>query len=81
MKRALRLPFALLSDSDSRVIRLYGVFHEGEPEGRPIARPATFIIDAVGVIRARYVGDSPTDRPTIDAVLEALQDIGNADLA
>lgn len=53
------------------MIEHYGVFHQHEPKGRPIARPAAFVIDGEGVIRYRYVGDDPRDRPSADELLTA----------
>ncbi len=72
LKEKLNLPFPLLADIDRRVIQEYGVFHHNEPKGRPISRPATFVLDGKGVIRYRYVGDSPPDRPAVEAILDAI---------
>lgn len=68
------LPFPLLADTERKVIESYGVFHRNEPKGRPISRPATFVVDAAGVIRYRYLGENPTDRPEPQAILAALPD-------
>lgn len=72
LKQELELPFLLLADTERRVIQEYGVFHHNEPKGRPISRPATFVLDEEGVIRYRYVGDSPPDRPAAEAILDAV---------
>jgi hypothetical protein len=44
-RERLDLPFQLLSDPDSELARALHVFHENEPKGRLIARPAMFLID------------------------------------
>ncbi len=44
-RQRLDLPFQLLSDEDSELARALHVFHENEPSGRLIARPAMFFID------------------------------------
>jgi peroxiredoxin len=42
----------LLSDSQTQTIRAYGVLHpHGGADGRDIARPAEFLVDADGRIR------------------------------
>jgi len=44
--------YTILSDADRQVIRRYGVLHSGAGEnGRDIARPAEFLVDAAGVVR------------------------------
>ncbi len=53
------------------MIEAYGVFHQNEAKGRPIARPAAFVIDGAGVITYRYVGEDPRDRPPVEALLAA----------
>ena len=73
MKHELKLQFPLLSDPQRQVIRNYGVFHEDEPKGRAIARPTTVLIDRDGLIRYRYVGQAPTDRPTPDDMLAEIR--------
>jgi hypothetical protein len=45
LRERLDLPFQLLSDPDSELARALHVFHENEPKGRLIARPAMFLID------------------------------------
>jgi peroxiredoxin len=73
LKADLDLSFAVLADPARQVIRAYGVFHEHEPKGRLIARPATFVLDAVGVICFRYIGAAPTDRPEPETILATLK--------
>jgi peroxiredoxin len=42
VRRELRLPFAILSDSQRRVVREWGIFNPNEKGG--IAKPAVFIL-------------------------------------
>ena len=66
------LPFPLLADEDTSVIRAYDVFHANESKGRAIARPSTFVLDPDGEIVWKYVGERASDRPKFDEVLERL---------
>ena len=66
----MELPFPLLTDRDTSVIRAYGVFHENESKGRDIARPSTFVLDGEGVVVWRYVGARASDRPKLDEILD-----------
>lgn len=45
LRERLDLPFQLLSDPDSELARALDVFHDDEPSGRLIARPAMFLVD------------------------------------
>ncbi len=72
LKEDLDLPFPLLSDSERHTIRDYGVFHDDEPKGRLISRPATFVLDPAGRIVYRYVGENYADRPETDKVMAAI---------
>lgn len=65
---SLALAFPLLSDDARMTIRAYGVFDEEND----IAKPATFILDADGVIRWKSVGASPADRPGLGTILAEL---------
>jgi peroxiredoxin len=67
------VPFPVLSDPELRAIDRYGVRHDDEPEGRPIARPSVFVLDREGVVRFAHVGAAPRDRPPLDLVLLALE--------
>jgi peroxiredoxin len=63
LRERLNVPFVIASDPDCETIRAFGVFHDAEPKGRSIARPATFLVDASGTIAYRYVGADKDDRP------------------
>ena len=57
-------PLRLLSDPEGELIRAVGAGNEGHRSGF-IARPVTFIVDQVGVVRWVYTGDgSASNRPS-----------------
>lgn len=61
--------YPLLADPDHRVAEAYGVynlFNDG------IAAPSVFVIDTDGRILWSYVGQSSTDRPSAQTVMEHL---------
>jgi peroxiredoxin len=66
------IPFPLLSDPERIVITEYGLAHDDPEAEHPVARPATFVIDAAGIVRYGHVGEHTRDRPTVDALLLAL---------
>jgi len=76
-KTEFDLPFRLLADPERRVIQAYGVFHQNEPKGRPISRPAVFVLDPAGILRYRYVGAQARDRPSTETILAAVRDARN----
>ena len=62
--------FPFLSDPQAEVIRRYGVLHpHGGEEGRDIARPAEFLVDANGKIRWENLTDDIRVRARPEAVL------------
>ena len=65
----LNLTYPVVSDSSRKFIRLYGVLHPVEQ----IARPAVFIVSRERKIVWSYVGQGPTDRPQMDAILKELR--------
>lgn len=61
--------YPLLADPDHRVAEAYGVynlFNDG------IAAPSVFVIDTDGRILWSHVGQSSTDRPSAQTVMEHL---------
>ena len=68
----LLLPFPILSDPESRVIKEWDVLNAAEHD---IARPATFVIRRDGTISYRYVGVDYTDRPTDEEVFAGLKEV------
>jgi peroxiredoxin len=68
--------FPFLSDPNAEVIRRYGVLHPGAGEnGRDIARPAEFLIDASGAIRWVNLTDDIRVRARPVIVLHEIDDL------
>jgi peroxiredoxin len=59
------IPFPILLDEDLAVVRQLDI-------ERDLARPATYIIDKQGSLRFAYVGETQSDRPSVNAVLNEL---------
>ncbi len=69
------LPFHILIDSTRDVTKQYGVWHRLALDAWNIARPALFVIDRDGILRAIFVGESQEEFPSgdeIDAVVNTL---------
>jgi len=65
--------FPFLSDPRAETIRLYGVLHaNGRREGKDIARPAEFLVDATGTIRWVNLTDDIRVRARPESVLAAI---------
>ena len=67
--------FPFLFDEGHRVIDRYGLFNDGDPRGRQITHPATFIIDREGVVRWKFVEVDYTVRPSNEDILAALAEV------
>ncbi len=57
------LPFHILVDESREVTKRYGVWHRMGVDAWNISRPALFVIDKAGVIRAVFVGESQEEFP------------------
>lgn len=67
-----KLTYTLLSDSNLDAIRRYDLVHKGAGEnGRDIARPAEFLIDASGTVRWVNLTENYWVRARPGQVLEA----------
>ena len=65
--------FPFLSDPNAQVIRQYGVLHpKGGEDDKDIARPAEFLVDAMGTIRWVNLTDDFRVRARPEAVLGAI---------
>ena len=65
--------FPFLSDPKAETIRLYGVLHaNGRGEGKDVARPAEFLVDATGTIRWVNLTDDIRVRARPESVLAAI---------
>lgn len=65
LDRRFRPPFPILLDVDLAAVRAFRI--EGS-----VAKPTTLILDEQGVVRWAYVGQQPSDRPSIELVLRQL---------
>ncbi len=65
------ITFPLLSDTDSRIIRAYGILNEEAPKGPfyGIPHPGTYILDPRGVVVEKYFEEDYTQRYTASAIL------------
>jgi len=72
------LDYRILSDADLRVIDAYDLRHDDPASGLSIARPASFLLDANGVVRWRDLTDNYRYRPHPDAILAAIDALGAA---
>jgi len=66
--------FPVLSDPQRVAIHAWGLLNPADvlvPAEGGIAYPATYVLDAGGAVRWRYIGTDFTDRPETDAVLAA----------
>lgn len=68
-------PFLMLIDQDQRVIGKYGVTHPRLGGLYTMARPATYVVDADGIVRYAYVGESKADRPDVSTLLKTLHEV------
>jgi len=77
---SLKLPFPLLSDRAMTVTRAYGVVY-GHTTGKNdypemkdlISKRAFFLVDANGIVRARWIGEDMTVFPT-ETLLKAARE-------
>ncbi len=68
-------PFPLLSDRQFLLIDAYGLRDPKGHSGQDISLPAVIIIDSRKMIRYKYVGKSPADRPEDDEILYMIQQL------
>jgi glutaredoxin-dependent peroxiredoxin len=68
------LNFPLLSDFNKKVIKAYEVFHDPWVANgyRGVAKRAVFVLDRKGILRYRWVADSPGDEPPYAEVMDAV---------
>jgi peroxiredoxin len=66
------LPFHILVDESRDVTKRYGVWHRLGLDAWNISRPALFVIDGSGVIRAVFVGESQEEFPSADEIERVL---------
>jgi peroxiredoxin len=66
------LPFYILVDETREVTKQYGVWHRLALDAWNIARPALFVIERTGKIRAIFVGESQEEFPTSEEINSTL---------
>jgi hypothetical protein len=69
-RRGIHYP--LLSDSDSKVIRAFGILNDSVPQSSPfygIPHPVTFVTDASGKVSSKYFEEDFRERPTLAGLL------------
>lgn len=67
------LDFPVLLDTDNKVSAMYGLINEANPG---VPHPTTVIIDKQGVIRYLRVDIDYKVRPSVDELLDALDQLG-----
>jgi peroxiredoxin len=70
------VPYPVAIDVERKVAKAYGVYRLLGFDSVNIARPATFVVDAGGVIRHRFVAQVQWQKMPIDAILSALDGPG-----
>lgn len=66
------VPFPILYDENTQIIRQWGLYHELNPYQLDIPYPTTYIIKVGGVVHWRKLGLRADDRPTPGEVLSNL---------
>jgi peroxiredoxin len=69
MADVMHATFPVLADSDGKTTEEYGVY---DLLGDKVAAPSVFIIGDDGAVTWNYIGDSVSDRPTVEQILSAL---------
>lgn len=68
----MHIEFPLLSDEDSAIIRRFGILNEEVKEGTPaygIPYPGVYVLDAKGVVQAKFFEDDYRQRDTAGMIL------------
>jgi peroxiredoxin len=68
------LQFPLLSDFNKKVSKVYGVLHDtwATLGYKGVAKRAAFVLDGKGILRYKWITDTPSDEPPYDEVMAAL---------
>ncbi len=69
------LPFNILVDDSRDTIRAYGVWHRLGIDAWNIARPALFVVDTAGVLRAIFVAERQDEFPSYEEILGAIDEV------
>ncbi len=65
------VPFPVLLDVELKAVDKLGIRHE-------LARPATYIFDPQGRVQFAYVGNTVSDRPSLQAILAQLDKLSSS---
>jgi peroxiredoxin len=69
-----RYTYTFLSDPKAEVIRRYNLLHHGAgADGKDIARPAEFLVDASGIVRWRNLTEDFRVRAAPEDILKGTQ--------
>jgi peroxiredoxin len=63
-------------DPGAKLLQAIGLDDHDDAVAHRIARPATFVVDKLGIVRYRYVSRTPADRPMPDLLLLAVETLG-----
>ncbi len=77
LDRRQGIDYPMLSDTDSEIIRAFGLLAENYPQGSfyyGVPHPAIIVLDTDGTVRHRFTESHYTLRPEIDDVLDVLRD-------
>jgi peroxiredoxin Q/BCP len=75
----LALNYRVLSDPQLQAIDAYGLRHDDPGQEKPIAHPASFLIDGEGIVRWRDVTSNYRLRPRPETILAAIDRLSQAD--
>jgi len=67
-----QITFPMLSDAGSKIIRSYGILNETVDKSTPffgVPYPGTYVLDAKGVVVAKYFEDDYKERETVSSIL------------
>lgn len=72
--KAYGLKFKLLTDFNREISRAYGVLHEDLMGLKGVAKRSVFIIDKNGILRYRWVSETPKQLPDFMEVKRVLEE-------
>jgi glutaredoxin-dependent peroxiredoxin len=73
-QQTYNLQYPLLSDFNKKVSRAYGVLHDTWVAlgYKGVAKRAAFVLDGKGILRYKWITDSPGDEPPYEDIVSAL---------
>lgn len=67
--------FTLLADPKATLVKEIGIVDPFELRDVPVALPAIYLVDETGTVRYHYVGSAPDDRPRVELLRLAAEQI------